>query len=52
MVAADTSLEERMDQPVDGSIKPVEITEQERRAVRENDHHGTRSSLYTHTHFL
>ena len=36
----------------EGSIKPVQVTEQERKAVRKIDHHGTRGSLYTHSHSL
>jgi len=38
-------LAERMAQETGGAIKPIEITEQEKKIVKENEHHGTRSSL-------
>ncbi|KAL2072425.1 hypothetical protein VTL71DRAFT_11768 [Oculimacula yallundae] len=41
----DAPLDERMAQPTGGSIQPIQVTEQEKKAVKDNDHHGTRSSM-------
>jgi hypothetical protein len=34
-----------MTQETGGAIKPIEVTEQEKKVMKENEHHGTRSSL-------
>lgn len=44
-LSSNAPLADRMTQDTAGAIKPIAVTEREKKAERENDHHGAGSSL-------